>query len=262
MAFDMMDLETRLLREYYAKSALDGAALDEAVRAAKEEFEKGRPLAYIIKEQAFYDLVFYVDERVLIPRPDTERLVEKVLGFLPKNASFLDLGTGSGCIPITILKHRPDAVGKALDLSPDALLVAKKNAELVGVAERLSFYEGDMTKNPFAGECFDAIISNPPYIPHEDVKKYPSLAYEPQMALDGGIDGMDFYRAILEEYRDNLKAGGGFFFEIGFDQGKAMRSLAESLGYTCEIYKDYGKNDRVAVLFPKIKEICYENTGV
>lgn len=245
-----IDYETRLLREYYAKSALDGASLDEAVCAAKEEIAKGRPLAYIIKEQAFYDLVFYVDERVLIPRPDTERLVEKVLDFLPKGGSILDLGTGSGCIPVTILKHRPDAKGKALDLSPDALCVAKENAARVGVADRLRFDLGDMKENRFENERFDAIISNPPYIPREDIEKYPSLAYEPQMALDGGTDGMDFYRAILKGYRENLKSGGGFFFEIGFDQGSAMRALAERFGYTCEIYKDYGKNDRVAVLFP------------
>jgi len=262
MAFDMMDLESRLLQEYYTKAALCGDELTEAVRAAKKKIAEGCPLAYIIKEQAFYDLLLYVDERVLIPRPDTERLVETVLRFLPKNARFLDLGTGSGCIPVTILKHRPDVFGTALDLSPDALNVAKKNASLVGVSDRLTFREGDMTKNPFADETFDAIISNPPYIPREDMEKYPSLSYEPEMALDGGIDGMDFYRAILSQYRNNLKAGGGFFFEIGFDQGNAMRSLAETLGYTCEIYKDYGKNDRVAVLFPLTKEICHENTGV
>jgi len=261
MAFDVMDLESRLLTEYFQNSGLCGDELLEAVRAAKKRIDEGCPLAYVIKEQAFYDLVFYVDERVLIPRPDTERLVEKVLSFLPKNARFLDLGTGSGCIPVTILKHRPDVFGAALDLSPDALSVAKKNASLVGVSDRLTFCEGDMIKNPFTGEHFDAIISNPPYIPREDIKKYPSLSYEPEMALDGGVDGMDFYRAILSCYKDNLKAGGGFFFEIGFDQGNAMRSLAESLGYTCEIYKDYGKNDRVAVLFPMTKEICHENTG-
>lgn len=248
-----IDYEETLLKTYFQKNALCGKALDDAVLAAKEEIAKGRPLAYIIKEQAFYDLIFYVDERVLIPRPDTERLVEKVLGFLPKNAHILDLGTGSGCIPVTILKHRPDVSGKALDLSPDALSVAEKNATLVGVAERLTFCLGDMTENPFSCERFDAIVSNPPYIPREDIKKYPSLSYEPQMALDGGADGMDFYRAILSSYRNNLTAGGGFFFEIGFDQGNAMRALAEALGYTCEIFKDYGKNDRVAVLFPMDK---------
>ena len=253
MALGMIDYESRLLQAYYAKEGLGGEKLAEAVSTAKEEIAKGKPLAYIIKEQAFYDLVFYVDERVLIPRPDTERLVEKVLEFLPKNARFLDLGTGSGCIPATILKHRQDACGVALDLSPDALAVAKKNADMVGITDRLTFCEGDMTKNPFSGERFDAIISNPPYIPREDIQKYPSLSYEPEMALDGGIDGMDFYRAILSQYRNNLKAGGGFFFEIGFDQGNLMRSLAKDLGYTCEIYKDYGKNDRVAVLFPNDK---------
>ena len=251
MALERIDYETLLLKDYFAKEGLCGDALAEAVRLAKDEIERGRPLAYIIKEQAFYDLVFYVDERVLVPRPDTERLVEMVLGFLPKGGNLLELGTGSGCIPITILKHRSDACGKALDLSPDALFVARKNAARCGVADRLAFCEGDMTKNPFGNEQFDAIISNPPYIPREDILKYPSLSYEPQMALDGGIDGMDFYRAILSCYRNNLKAGGGFFFEIGFDQGGAMCSLAETLGYTCEIYKDYGKNDRVAILFPK-----------
>lgn len=261
MALFFMDREEMLLREYFQKEGLSGQALDEAIRTAKAEIAEGRPLAYIIKEEAFYDLVLYVDERVLIPRPDTERLVEKVLSFLPKQGCILDLGTGSGCIPVTILKHRPDAFGKALDLSPDALCVARKNAALVGVADRLAFFEGDMTENPFGDERFDAIISNPPYIPREDIPKYPSLSYEPQMALDGGIDGMDFYRAILSLYRNNLKAGGGFFFEIGFDQGSAMRSLGERLGYTCEILKDYGNNDRVAVLFPMTKEICHENTG-
>lgn len=261
MALFAFDRETALLKEYFSKSGLCGKALEEAICQAKEEIAKGRPLAYIIKEEAFYDLVFYVDERVLIPRPDTERLVEKVLAFLPKSGHILDLGTGSGCIPITVLKHRPDAAGKALDLSPDALCVAKKNADLVGVDDRLTFVQGDMTKNPFGEERFDAIISNPPYIPREDIKKYPSLSYEPQMALDGGVDGLDFYRAILSLYRENLKEGGGFFFEIGFDQGDAMRSLAKTLDYTCEIYKDYGKNDRVAVLFPMTKEICHENTG-
>lgn len=261
MAFGVMDLESRLLTEYFQNSGLCGDALLEAIRAAKEKIAEGCPLAYLIKEQAFYDLVLYVDERVLIPRPDTERLVETVLRFLPENARFLDLGTGSGCIPVTVLKHRSDVCGVALDLSPDALSVAKTNAEQIGVSDRLTFCEGDMTKNPFARELFDAIISNPPYIAREDIKKYPSLSYEPKMALDGGVDGMDFYRAILSQYRKNLKAGGGFFFEIGFDQGNAMRSLAESFGYTCEIYKDYGKNDRVAVLFPMTKEICHENTG-
>lgn len=250
MAFQRVDYESKLLTDYFSANGLSDKALAEAVCAAKEEIAQGKPLAYIIKEQAFYDLVLYVDERVLIPRPDTERLVEKVLGFLPKNACFLDLGTGSGCISVTVLKHRPDVVGTALDLSPDALIVAKKNASLAGVCDRLTFCEGDMTKNPFDGETFDAIISNPPYIPRKDIAQYPSLAYEPQMALDGGEDGMDFYRAILLQYRKNLKAGGGFFFEIGFDQGDLMRSLAKSLDYACEIYKDYGKNDRVAVLFP------------
>ena len=107
-----------------------------------------------------------------------------------------------------------------------------------------------MTAKIFENERFDLVISNPPYIPTADILKYPSLVYEPQMALDGGADGLDFYKALLTRQRYILSENGGFLFEIGFDQGEAMRSLGKALGYSVEIYKDYCKNDRVALLYP------------
>ena len=239
--FQAFDREGELLKRYFEKEGYSKEALDAAVCSAKKEIENGKPLAYVIKEEAFYDLVFYVDERVLIPRPDTERLVEAVIASLARGGRFLELGTGSGCIPITILKHRPDLLGVSMDLSADALAVAEKNAAMICVSDRLVLRQGDMKQNPFEDELFDAVISNPPYIPRADIAKYPSLSYEPMMALDGGEDGMDFYRAIMTQYRKNLKAGGGFFFEIGFDQGDLIRSLGEEFGYTCKIIKDYGQ---------------------
>ena len=248
--FKTNDHERELLEAFFVQKGLFGEALDRAICSAKEEIAQGKPIAYIIGEEAFYDLVFKVNEDVLIPRPDTEHLVEKAIGLLPKGGHFADLGTGSGCIAVTVLKHRPDVTGVALDLSAKALAVALFNAKEKGVDGRVTFVEGDMRKEPLQDALFDLVISNPPYIPRADIKKYPSLAYEPQSALDGGEDGMDFYTAILKDYRKNLKKNGGFLFEIGFDQGDAIRDLGKSLGYSCSVYKDYGKNHRVALLFP------------
>ena len=238
---DKLDLET-----YYQSFGIFGKALEEKVSEGLRLIDEGYPLAYLVKEAYFYDLVFTVDERVLIPRPDTERLCEKAIALLPAGATFIDLGTGSGCIAVTVLHHRPDVRGYALDLSPDALSVAKHNAMRYGVSDRLTLLEGDMKEVFSEGVSFDLIISNPPYIPSGDIPKYPTLVHEPQMALDGGEDGMDFYRFIIKKYRDKLTRDGEFIFEIGYDQGEAIRLLCEQSGLSCEITKDYGGNDRVA----------------
>lgn len=248
--FKTNDHERELLEAHYRKEGLDGEALDEAVADAKREMEQGKPLAYITGEQAFYDLVFSVDERVLIPRPDTERLVEKALSLLPAGASFADLGTGSGCVAVTVLHHRKDVTALALDKSEGALAVAQKNAEAAGVLDRLRLLHGDMLENPLGNERFALILSNPPYIPQKDMAAYPSLAYEPQEALVGGEDGLDFYRCLLKDYRGNLAENGAFLLEIGYDQKKAILALAAQYGYEGEVYKDYGGNDRVAYLVP------------
>lgn len=249
--FKTNDHEGEELLLFFTRQGLTGEALDLAVREAKRELSEGKPLAYITKEAYFYDRAFYVDEAVLIPRPDTEHIVEKAIGLLPKGAVFADLGTGSGCIAITVLMHRPDVSGFAVDLSKDALQVAEKNARDAGVLDRLTLVHGDMFENPLRDTRLDLVISNPPYIPTRDIARYPSLRFEPRMALDGGEDGMDFYRAILSGYQKNLCPKEVFLFEIGFDQGDAIRALAERNGYAAEVYKDYGKNDRLALLYRK-----------
>ena len=239
--------------------------MKQAILDAEEAIAHGKPIAYLTNEAFFYDHSFYVDEAVLIPRPDTERLCEKAIARLPKGAVFADLGTGSGCIALTVLCHRPDTRAIAVDLSPEALGVARRNAETLGLLDRVTFTLGDMRQAPLQDKTVEFILSNPPYIPTEDIARYPSLAYEPQMALDGGKDGLDFYRSLLVTLRNNLSPGGGFLFEIGFDQGEAMRNLAIELGYSVEIFKDYGKNDRVALLYPienpSVKGRPYENSG-
>ena len=242
---DRIDLET-----YYQSLGIFGEALEEKISEGLRRIDEGYPLAYLIKEAYFYDLVFTVDENVLIPRPDTEHIFEAARKLIKKGGRFADLGTGSGCIAVTLAFHRPDLSGVAVDISEKALTVAKKNAHRYGVDERLSLFLGDIFKTPLGDGRYDLIISNPPYIPTEDIKKYPSLVFEPQGALDGGEDGMNYYRAILTNYRENLEENGGFLFEIGYDQGEAIRTLAESLNYKAEVYKDFGKNDRVALIYP------------
>lgn len=235
-----MNRDLRLLKERYPDES--------EYRRALLRYENGEPLAYLLGEEYFWRYRFIVTPDVLIPRPDTERLVELAINALPQNGRFADLCTGSGAIALSVSSDRPDAHCDALDISPAALDVAKENARLLGVGTRVRFYLADLlTDDPLEGE-YDLILSNPPYIPSKDIALYPSLTYEPQIALDGGEDGMLFYHAILTRYGHHLKPRGAFLFEIGYDQGDAIRRLADELGYTCTVTKDYGGNDRVAKL--------------
>ena len=210
------------------------------------------PLQYIFGEWSFCGEVYEVNENCLIPREDTERLVEKAAELLPRGARFVDLCTGSGCIAISLLARRRDLRGVCVDIFPETLALAKKNAERNGVSERLSFVLGDVLDGEFMSELgvFDAIISNPPYIPTDVVDNSLALelSHEPRAALDGGRDGLVFYRKLISEYGKYTADGGKMLFEIGFDQGESIRALADENGYSCEIFADYGGNDRVAVL--------------
>lgn len=221
--------------------------------AAIEKRESGYPLQYILGEWEFFGLPFEVNESCLCPRPDTEVLVETAIELLPKNGRFLELCTGSGCIPVSLCKHRPDARGTATELFPDTLATAKRNAEKNGVADRIDFLLADLFDiEYFEYECkgsFDAIISNPPYIPKRDIEDLSvEVKHEPIAALDGGEDGLDFYRFIVGEYKRFLSPVGVILLEIGYDQGKPIREIAERNGFSCEIKKDLGGNDRVAVI--------------
>lgn len=189
----------------------------------------GWPVAYLVGSRGFYNQVFEVTPAVLIPRPETETLVLEALTFLkPRTApAVLDLGTGSGCIGITIAHEKKDARVTAVDVSPDALTVAKRNAEKNGVAERVTFLQGDLFAPLPPDSQFDLIASNPPYIAHNEFAALqPDVRdHEPRAALDGGADGLNFYRRIAADAGRFLKPGGRLLLEIGATQDADVRAI-------------------------------------
>lgn len=189
----------------------------------------GEPTAYLTGEKEFWSVPLAVDARVLIPRPDTERIVEAALE--RGGRRILEIGTGSGCIAIALARERPDAMVVATDLCPDALAVARANVERHGLADRIDLRQGDLYA-PVAGERFDLIVSNPPYIPHLDVPRLqPEIAYhEPRLALDGGADGLDVLRRLIASAPDHLAAGGWLLAEFGQGHGAAVVRLAAAAG--------------------------------
>ena len=222
-----------------------------------ENFEKRRrriPLAQILGRQSFYGLDFFVNEDVLIPRADTECLVDLVLedyADLAKQAgssslNILDLCTGSGCIGISVAKHLPYQELLLLDLSEKALAVAKKNAEK-HLGENVTLLQSDLLKG-VQGKKFSLLLSNPPYIVSRVI---PGLdrevsEYEPKMALDGGEDGLVFYRRIAKEAKAVLLPGARLYLEIGYDQGESVKDIFQKEGYEAvEVFPDLSGNPRV-----------------
>ncbi|MGN1021787.1 MAG: peptide chain release factor N(5)-glutamine methyltransferase [Aristaeellaceae bacterium] len=189
------------------------------------------PLQYLTHEQPFLGHSFYVDERVLIPRPETELLAERVIGALRAMdaPAALDLCCGSGCIGISAALAVPGARVHAADLSPDALAVTRRNAEALGAS--VTLHQGDLF-DAVAGLRFDLIVSNPPYIPADECARLQAeVLREPVMALDGGADGLDFYRRIAREAPAHLTAGGMVFLEVGWDQADAVCALLREAGF-------------------------------
>lgn len=222
-----------------------------ALCAAVERRTSREPLQYLLGEWEFFGLPFTVNPSTLIPRPDTEILVEQALALVPRGARFADFCTGSGCIAAAVLVHRPDTSAVLVDAFAQTLDTAKQNCAKNGVQDRAQFVLRDLLcplDSAFEPK-FDCILSNPPYIPTQVVKGLaPELAYEPQVALDGGADGMLFYRHFLSESEKVLKDQGFWLFEIGYDQEKAICSLASELGFTCTVERDLGGNPRVAIV--------------
>jgi release factor glutamine methyltransferase len=209
------------------------------------------PLQYVLGEWYFFNETYYVDPSCLIPRSDTEILVEQAISSLPQGAFFADLCTGSGCIAISTLAHRSDCTALAVDLFEETLAIAKKNAVRNGVDTRLDFLKADvLDANTFDGDLqWDAILSNPPYIRSAVVDTLEQeLFSEPRAALDGGADGLCFYRAILAHHAKHLKKDGFILFEIGFDQKEDIEALAAQYGYRCQIGFDLSGNPRTAKL--------------
>ena len=206
------------------------------------------PLQHIFGFVPFYNIELKTDKRALIPRDETAILVEKALEFIKARnyKTVLDIGTGSGAIAISIKKNAGVSVS-AVDISEDALSLAKENAKM-NEAE-ISFTKSDLFEN--VSEKFDVILSNPPYIPTKDIEKLEKeLSFEPECALDGGSDGLDFYRDIITDAKDHLNKNGLLMFEIGFDQGDAVRTLLSKSGFTENfILKDYSGLDRIVYTF-------------
>lgn len=210
--------------------------------------KSGTPIQYLLGQAWFYKQCYEVSPDCLIPRPDTEHLVSYAIEHLPKGAVFADLCTGSGCVAISVLCERPDCTALAVDLSAPALAIAERNAKRHGVCDRLTLLQADaLTWVP--STPLDAVLSNPPYIESEAIRTLSrEVQAEPRMALDGGEDGLAFYRAFCQKsslyiYRDGFMA-----FEIGFNQGNALRTLALACGLDATVIKDYSRLDRVCVL--------------
>lgn len=223
----------------------------------------GEPIEYILGKTEFMGLEFAVSREVLIPRADTEVLVETVLNYVTNSPSYqfsnpriLELGTGSGCIAVSLAKFLSEIVIVATDISQAALDIAEDNARKNKVSEKIKFLYADLFGSPqLSGELYDLIISNPPYIKRNIL---PALAaevgYEPRLALDGGEDGLDFYRRIFQEAPRHLMPEGLIMLEIGFDQKEELEKILKFLQIfeVKEVIKDYNNINRVMVL--KLKE--------
>lgn len=253
---DTANLDAKLLlckylnkdKLYLIVNANEEVEVDSSFSELVERRENYEPMQYILGKAEFYGLDFKVNKNVLIPRPDTEILVERVIDFVGDNQyTVLDIGTGSGCIPITVAVNCKNAKAYTVDISPDATEVAVDNAKNNGVGDRVTFLNMDILKD-FPDFKVDCIVSNPPYIEDdviptlmEDVKNY-----EPIIALSGGEDGLVFYRRIAEKGKDILNDGGFIAFEVGHNQAQEVKEILDRNGYSnIEITKDLAGIDRV-----------------
>lgn len=233
---DMQELETKIEMQYFR-----------AIKLMRE----GVPLEHITHQKEFMKLNFFVDKNVLIPRQDTEVLVEEVIKISKRiNArKILDLCTGSGAIAISLAKYIPNSEITAIDISKDALKIAKKNAIINEVENQITFVNSNMFEN-LNNEKFDIIVSNPPYIRSEEINKLDlEVQREPSIALNGGKDGLDFYRKIIIDGYQYLKYGGYICLEIGYDQKLDVIKLIENEEKFEKTYskKDLYDNDRIVI---------------
>jgi len=227
----LSDDQTRALEDYLARR------------------ERREPVSHILGAKGFWKIMLRVTPNVLTPRPDTETILDAVLPRFPEQArlSVLDLGVGSGAILLAILAERPGARGLGVDVSEDALAVARENAANLGLAARAAFLRGDWTSG-LGDEGFDLVVSNPPYIPSGDIAGLaPEVRdHEPRLALDGGGDGLDAYRALAPEILRVLRPGGRFAVEIGIGQRAAVEGLFREAGAVeVEIVNDLAGRERV-----------------
>jgi len=211
---------------------------------------RGEPIAYLIKKKYFWKYQFYVNRNVLIPRPDTEVLIEEVLKLTKNknNLNLLDVGVGSGCILISILKDKKNFYGTGIDISKKSLDICKINSKNLGVINRLKLYKSDIDNFHF--RKYDLIISNPPYIEKNKLKYLEKdvIGFEPKQALDGGIEGLSEISKVINRSSELIKKNGFLILEIGFDQKWKVKKILENKGfYIKKIVKDLSNNDRCIV---------------
>jgi len=211
---------------------------------------KGKPVAYLTEKKFFWKNEFFINEKVLIPRPDTEIIIEEVLKMYKKKnkISFLDIGFGSGCILLSILNERKDFKATGVDISDHALKACKINAYKLGVKNRVRLFKSDIDK--FSNGKYDLIISNPPYIKNLDLRYLEKdvVLFEPKLALDGGLDGISEIRKIIKKSSDLIKNSGKLILEIAYDQKEEVKQLLRNNGfYVNSVVKDLAKNDRCII---------------
>ena len=239
-------------REYIVlnqKENLDKKYID-VFHSLIERRKKGEPVAYLLNKKEFWKETFYIDKNVLIPRPDTEHIIEEIIRFTKKDSKLhiLDIGTGSGCIVLSILKERKNFKGTGIDISRECIKVSKYNAKRLKVNNRSKFYISDVD-NFLIGK-YDVVVSNPPYIEHLSLKYLDRdvVDFEPKLALNGGHDGFSKITKVINKTSSLIKKNGLFVLEIGYNQKtKAIKILKKNGFYIKKVLKDYGKNDRCIV---------------
>ena len=215
-----------------------------------ERRKKGEPIAYLINKKAFWKNEFFVNKHVLIPRPDTELLVEKILKTCSKKTQLqiLDIGTGSGCILLSLLKERSKDYGTGIDISKKSINVSKINAKLLNLNNRTKFFHSSIDNFSFGK--YDIIVSNPPYIELVNLKYLEKdvVNFEPKLALNGGLDGFSKIKTVISKANSLIKKNGKLILEIGFNQKVRVKEMLKKQGfYVNQTFRDHGNNDRCII---------------
>ena len=222
----------------------------EKFKSLIERRKKGEPIAYLINKKDFWKNEFFVNKDVLIPRPDTELLIEQVLKIYSKKSQIqvLDIGTGSGCILLSIIKERPNFYGTGIDVSKKSINVSKINTKQLNLTNRVKFIHSSVDN--FNNGKYDIIVSNPPYIEQLSLKYLEKdiVNFEPKLALSGGFDGFSKIRKVINKASILIKKNGKFILEIGFNQKNKVKKILKEEGfYVNKAIKDYGNNDRCII---------------
>ena len=209
-----------------------------------------KPIAYLIGKKSFWKYDFIINEKVLIPRPDSELIIEQVLKIYKNKEciNFLEIGVGSGCLILSILKEKRSFLGKGIDLSKDSLKICKVNADMLRLSERLKLFKSDIDN--FSLGKYDLIISNPPYVRNLDFKYLDEeiVRFEPKIALDGGLDGLSEIRKVIKKSSELIKFHGKLILEIAHDQKNEVKKILKSNNfYINNVVKDFAKNERCII---------------